>query len=157
MKTIEYKHNYIVYEDGRIWMKRWNRFAKITKDRTGYAVVKINGKLERVHRIVANCFIPNPYNKPDINHINGIKSDNSVNNLEWVTKSENINHSLSILGNNHGNNRIQVIATNIETGKKYEFISQKECGRVLGLCARHITACMIGSKKSIKGYTFQYK
>lgn len=55
-------------------------------------------KTELIHRIVAMVFIPNPYNKPEVNHINGDSTNYMVENLEWVTKSENIIHSYSKLG-----------------------------------------------------------
>lgn len=70
---------------------------KVYKTKTGYEYVKftINGKTraEFVHRMVAKVFIPNPKNKPEVNHKDGVKSHNYVDNLEWVTSKENKEHA----------------------------------------------------------------
>ena len=66
------------------------------KDKDGYNILRLtlNGKLiyRRLHRVVALAFIPNKYNKPCVNHLNGVKSNNNVSNLEWCTHAENNKH-----------------------------------------------------------------
>lgn len=95
MKIIDYK-GYKVCDDGTII---GTSGKVLTPKNNGYdyfsVCIYFNGKklYEYIHRIVAKCFIPNPDNKPCVNHINGIKSDNSVANLEWCTRSENVKHA----------------------------------------------------------------
>lgn len=57
--------------------------------------VKLSGKPVYVHRVIADTFIPNPLNLPQVNHIDGNKCNNCVTNLEWVSQSDNIKHAFS--------------------------------------------------------------
>ena len=70
--------------------------ASKRNNKQGYKVVNLKGKLYYIHRLVAEAFIPNIANKPQINHIDGNKLNNKVDNLEWCTNSENIKHAYKI-------------------------------------------------------------
>lgn len=109
MKSIKwYEWLYSVSEDWNIWShpKNWIwghkwMFMKQTYN-YWYAHVGLrkNGKttLTRVHRIIAEAFIPNPENKSQINHKNWVRDDNRIENLEWCTNSENTLHAFRVLG-----------------------------------------------------------
>lgn len=82
---------------GRVTSKKGNRIMIHAISKHNYLVVPIyynkKLKLKKIHRLVAEAFIPNPLNLKYVNHKNGSKADNRVENLEWVTAKENIKHS----------------------------------------------------------------
>ena len=87
-----YKNKYLVFKNGVIFNLN-ARELKGMIDKAGYREVNINGKFERVHRIVSICFIENPNNLPCVNHKDGNKLNNDVCNLEWCSYSENTKHA----------------------------------------------------------------
>ena len=81
--------NYLIYPDGRVFSKKRNIFMKISQNPEGYYHLKIDNSDYKIHRLIAIHYIPNPENKPQVDHINRITSDNRLENLRWVTPSEN--------------------------------------------------------------------
>lgn len=107
-KPLKEDSDYLIYDDGRLYSKKANRFLVGKVDGAGYREYSIAigdklsvserklGKMVYAHRLVAEYFIPNPDNKPFVNHIDENKLNNNVINLEWVTEAENSQKHLAI-------------------------------------------------------------
>lgn len=147
------------------------RYMKPHLGKRGYYVyiVSKNNKKKHlpIHRLIATHFIQNPNNYPVINHINGIKTDNRIENLEWCTYSHNSKEAfrLGLQKTNYENSRfkkyndsikkkINQYDMNMNFIKSWDSIQQ--ASRELNICASHICRCCKGNIKSIKGYKWRY-
>lgn len=160
--------NYEVSDTGRIRRKGSdnNKVTRISKD--GYETVHLylDGicQNKRVSRVVAQAFIDNPENKPEVNHKDGNKLNNHVSNLEWNTKKENVRHawdnglvtpSRGMLGKSNPNaGRKGKPFRIVETGEVFNTLC--ECEKAINGNNRHISECLNGKQTTHKGYHFEY-
>lgn len=85
--------NYILYSDGRVFSTITNRFLVGYLDKDGYRIMNIAGKHRKLHRLVAENFIPNPLNLPEVNHKDYDRANCHEDNLEWTDRLDNTAHS----------------------------------------------------------------
>ena len=147
------------------------KILKNGKDRGGYLQVNLwkngNGKNYLIHRLVAEAFLPNSDNKPEIDHINTNKTDNRICNLRWCTHKENSNNSLTIdkmsknahfknkFGIEHPNSK-PIIQFTLDGKLVRKWDSAMDAHRELGINRNCICQCCKGKYKTANGYIWRY-
>jgi hypothetical protein len=131
-------------------------------DGRGYMIVVLskNGihKSIRVHRLVADAFLPNPESKTEVNHIDGNKANNRVSNLEWATRNENMSHAFTTgLAKIPPAQEPKKVAQYTKNGILVNiFSSIKHAGKHTGTDASDICNCCRGKRKTAGGFAWQY-
>lgn len=151
MKDIEgYEGLYRITSCGRVWSYRSKKFLAPFKNTKGYLQVCLykdgKKKMFLVHRLVAEAYIPNVNNLPQINHKDENKTHNWINNLEWCDSKYNNNYGTK---NDWNKKKVRCV----ELNKIFE--SQTAASKELGIRQSCISECVNGKRKSVGGYHFE--
>lgn len=154
-----YEGRYEIFEDGTIINLKNNSPICQWKDNVGYMQISIrkDGKKKymRVHRLVAEHFIPNPNNLPQVNHIDGDKTNNRVDNLEWTDNKTNTQHGYdnNLYHSKHRNIKVVVYNKLGEYINTYKSI--RETAEKLGINRKTLSRILFDNKENNYDYNFE--
>lgn len=156
-----YEGRYSVSDEGRVWSHITSRYLAPGIDEDGYFAVTLHeasGKKKtfQVSRLVAAAFIgPPPFDRAQVNHIDGVKKNNAARNLEWVTQAENYRHSIEVLGYPPPRNPGKPVKRISPSGE----VKQYKCGMDAvrdGFLSSGISQACTGVIRSHRGYVWQF-
>lgn len=160
-EAISGKLGYMVSSEGRVASTRGILAQEKCKD--GYRRVNIQGKKYMVHRLVAQAFLPNPEHLPQVNHIDEVRCNNSVRNLQWVSISDNLrhgHHSEHVLTGHRLSDSPKstraIMQYTLDGHFVNAFRSINEASRMTGVTTGHITSAAKKIRKSAGGFRWEY-
>ena len=148
MKPHPTQTDYLFTEEGDVYSRKFRKLKKMkqSRDSNGYKNINLwnngKGKTYNVHRLVAETYIPNPDNLPEVNHKDEDKTNNNVANLEWSTHADNVQHSLAK----------SYIVENVRTGERQTIFNLRAFCRDTGLNRSSLWKTLTGAYSQHKGY-----
>ena len=159
-----YEGFYQVSDLGNLKSNKGYKKASINQDGYYQTTLYKNGVKRNVlvHRLVAEAFLPNPYNKPTVNHIDGNKLNNKLDNLEWATNKEQTQHAIkklgfkSVISDKCRKRQIELHQRKVKRSDGIVFESIKIASDGNESLRKHINACCRGQRKTAGGYSWEY-
>lgn len=153
--------DYIIFENGIILNCKTDRFLVVNNGSGFYKTVRLRkdgkAKTEKVHRLLAKAFIPNPYKKNCVNHKDANKLNNNLSNLEWCTHQENMRHAkeMGLIKQSELNRKVlieskQKLVINLENGIYYDSI--KEAALYSGIPAKNLARYLSNTRYNITNF-----
>ena len=155
--TIKHNNNYEVSNLGKVRNKKTKRILKPVFDKDGYLIITLckegKQKTEKIHRLVAETFIDNPYNLPQVNHKDENKQNNKIDNLEYCTSKYNTNYGTGIERRRKKRSK-PVLQFDLNNNFINRYESMREAEKQLKI--KHIYDCCNGKLKTSGGFIWRY-